>query len=518
MSVNLYSFVEHPFTDKAYFNYDKFKDVVYKAQRLMDDIVDLEEEKINKILNKIENDPEPEEIKWVEKQLWVKILRRLKEGRRTGLSSIGLADTFASLQINYGSKESITLAEEIYKQFAISAYKSSIDMARERGAFPIFDIKKEEHNPFLHRIYDNICWDEHYIGEGESIGRRNIALLTVPPSGTISMFGNKNGISSGIEPVYQLYYKRRRKLEKGNPKITFVDQNGDGWEEYTVLHPKFKEWVNHYTELGNASVDWNNIDIEKLTKLSPYYKSTAYEIDPLQRVKLQATIQKYLCHSISSTINLPEGTSEETVSNIYMEAWKQGCKGITVYVNHSREGVLIDADKKESEFKQHDAPKRPKSLPCIVHKTKSKGKEWLVIVGLLNDKPYEVFTIENKYNIQYSEIKGTIIKVKKGQYDLSLENEIYIEDFAKDLPDTENLLTRMISTALRHGSNIQFIVEQLNKSEGDVTSFGKATSRILKLYIEDNKVSNDTCPECGATLIYQNGCKICNQCGYSKCG
>lgn len=515
MSINLYSFVENPFTDKAYFNYDKFKDIVYKAQRLMDDIIDLEEEKINLILNKIENDPEPEEIKTVEKNLWVKIKQKLLDGRRTGLSAIGWADLSAALNYQYGSDDNIQLAEEMYKQFAISAYKSSIDMGKERGAFPIWSFDKERKNPFLVRLtgdYDDI--DPYWI----EYGRRNIALLTVPPSGTISMFGNRNGISSGIEPVYQLYYKRRRKLEKGNPNITFVDQNGDGWEEYTVLHPKFKEWMKIHYEGEDLSNSMEKHHLEHYTQISPYYKSTAYEIDPIQRVKLQATIGRFIDHSISSTLNLKENTTEETVSNIYMEAWKQGCKGITVYVNNSRTGVLIDADKTESEFKQHDAPKRPKSLPCIVHKTKSKGKEWLVIVGLLNDKPYEVFTIENKYNIQYSEIKGEIIKVKKGQYDLSLQDETYIEDFTKNIPDTENLLTRMISTALRHGSNIQFIVEQLSKSEGDVTSFGKATSRILKLYIEENKVSNDTCPECGSPLIYQNGCKQCNQCGYSRCG
>lgn len=512
MSVNLYSFVENPFTDKAYFNYNKFKDVVYKAQRLMDDVVDLEEEKINAILNKIENDPEPEEIKRIERNLWTKIKSKLLDGRRTGLSAIGLADCLATLNRGYATNEAIEIAEEIYKQFAISAYKSSIDMGKERGVFPIYDWEKEINNPFLYRL-------QYELSKGElvSIPRRNIALLTVPPSGTISMFGNKNGISSGIEPVYQLYYKRRRKLEKDNPKITFIDQNGDGWEEYIVNHPKYEVWLKQY--LNKSFMDDFTYG-ESIIKESdnPYYKSTAYEINPLQRVKLQATIQKWIDHSISSTINLSEGTSEETVSNIYMEAWKQGCKGITVYVNNSRTGVLIDVDKTESEFKQHDAPKRPKSLPCIVHKTKSKGKEWLVVIGLLNDKPYEVFTIENNYGIQYSELKGQIIKVKRGQYDLSLQDETYIEDFTKNIPDTENLLTRMISTALRHGSNIQFIVEQLNKSEGDVTSFGKATSRILKLYIEENKVSSDICPECQSPLIYQNGCKQCNQCGYSKCG
>jgi ribonucleoside-diphosphate reductase alpha chain len=254
---------------------------------------------------------------------------------------------------------------------------------------------------------------------------------------------------------------------------------------------------------------------------SPYYKATAYDIDPIQRVKLQATVQKWIDHSISSTINLKEDVTEEEVSNLYIEAWKQGCKGLTIYRNNSRTGVLVDIDKKESkEFKQHDAPKRPKSLPCVVHKVKSKGKEWLVIVGLYNNKPYEVFTLENKFNIQYSEIVGTVSKVSKGRYDLSLENEIYIENITEDIPNDENLLTRMISTALRHGSSIEFVVEQLNKSQGDITSFGKATARTLKRYIQDGQTkSNDLCPECNLnTLKYESGCKTCTNCGYSRCG
>jgi ribonucleoside-diphosphate reductase alpha chain len=293
MSVNLYSFVEHPFTDKAYFNYDKFKDVTYKAQRLMDDIVDLEEEKINLILNKIEKDSEPSSIKQIEKELWIKIKNKLLNGRRTGLSAIGLADTFAGLNESYPA---IELAEEIYKQFAISAYKSSIAMAKERGAFPIFDLLKEAENPFLNRILDwNISGEENW-NKYVRTGRRNIACLTIPPSGTISLLA---GISSGIEPVYQLSYKRRRKLEKGNPKITFIDQNGDGWEEYVVLHPKFKEWMKRHIHPEDWEVE-TTIGLEEHIKHSPWYKSTAYEIDPLQRVKLQATIQKYIDHSIKT--------------------------------------------------------------------------------------------------------------------------------------------------------------------------------------------------------------------------
>jgi len=311
MSVNLYSFIENPFTDKAFFNYDKFKDVVYKAQRLMDDVIDLEEEKINKILNKIENDPEPEEIKKVEKNLWIKIKGKLLSGRRTGLSAIGLADCFAALNVTYGSENSIELAEKIYKQFAISAYKSSIDMAKERGAFPIWDSEKENKNPYLSRIFhilpdsgisDSAEWSEYQMKWIE-FGRRNIALLTIPPSGTISQMA---GISSGIEPVYQLLYKRRYKI-LGDQEYDYIDKTGDKWRKYTVLHPKFREWCKiKGPNLLDKTYEINmlyNIDLnimDEYIKNSPYHNSTAYEIDPLQRVKLQATIQKYIDHSIDT--------------------------------------------------------------------------------------------------------------------------------------------------------------------------------------------------------------------------
>jgi ribonucleoside-diphosphate reductase alpha chain len=483
----------------------------------MDDIVDLEEEKINLILNKIENDPEPEEIKSVEKILWLKIRNRLLAGRRTGLSAIGLADCLAALSIRYGSDDSISVSEEIYKQFAISAYKSSIDMAKERGAFPIWNYELEKNNPFLQKINNNICWDDSWIYDAEVTGRRNISLLTIPPSGTISLLA---GISSGIEPVYQLHYKRRRKLEKGNPNITFIDQNGDGWEEYVVYHPKFKEWYYSDPTRRKLIIEHPN-NIKYLEAIitdseNPYLKTTAYEIDPIQRIKLQAKIQKWIDHSISSTINLSENVSEADVSNIYFTAWKEECKGITIYRNNCRTGVLVDIEKKDREFKQHSAPKRPIILPAEIYITKSKGEEWVVVIGLLEDKPYEIFTIKNKWN--FTGKYGSVIKKGKGIYDLDIKDDLYIENFTKDIPDDENLLTRMMSTSLRHGSDIKFIVEQLNTSKGDITNFAHATSRILKKYIQDGEETNELCPDCKSKLTYTNGCKNCTQCGYSKCG
>jgi ribonucleoside-diphosphate reductase alpha chain len=544
MSVNLYSFVEKPFTDKAYFNYDKFKEVVYKAQRLMDDIVDLEEEKINLILNKIENDPEPEEIKIREKDLWIKIKNKLISGRRTGLSAIGLADCFAAMHIQYGSDISIDLAEEIYKQFAIAAYKSSIDMAEERGAFPIWDWSKEGDNPFIERII--LEFNDHQEGAYSSLdlkyrthGRRNIALLTIPPSGTISLLAN---LSSGIEPAYQLYYKRRRKInpEDKGKKVDFVDQNGDSWEEYTILHPKFKEWLDSYlstkTEDQIRRVNVGVYDVNKLkpviteidytyyASISPYRNSTSYEIDPLQRVKLQAIIQKWIDHSISSTINLKKGTTEEEVSNLYFQAWKLGCKGLTIYVDESRTGVLVSHDTNTTDFKQHNAPKRPKELVCNIHSTKVRGESFLVVVGLLDNKPYEVFVLRPN-GINPSAKQHKIIKLNKGNYilttiDWNNKDEGYnFGNIVETLSDEEKLITRLISTSLRHGSSIQFVVEQLNKSTGDITSFGKAIARVLKTYIPDQVITGKECDECKSTdLRYESGCVICNNCGFSKCG
>jgi ribonucleoside-diphosphate reductase alpha chain len=313
LSINLTKFIDNPFTPQASFNWDKFKQVVYIAQKLMDDVVDLEEEKINAILDKIENDPEPEEIKIIEKNLWIKIKEKLISGRRTGLSGIGLADTLASLNISYSSSVGISIAEEIYKQLAITAYKSSIDMANERGAFPVWNFNNEEFNPFLLRIHKELKEDVRY--SHDVYGRRNIALLTIPPSGTISLLAK---ISSGIEPVYQLDYKRRRKVNPDHSNVSFIDKNGDSWEEYVVYHKGYEDWLKIYQ--GQVK-EW-----------CPYEGSTAYELNPLDRVKMQATIQKWVDHSISSTINLPETATETDVSNIYLEAWKQGLKGITVKI------------------------------------------------------------------------------------------------------------------------------------------------------------------------------------------
>lgn len=515
LSVNLYSFVDNPFTDKAVFNYDKFKDVVYKAQRLIDDVVDLEEEKINLILNKIENDPEPKEVKTVERVLWEKIRNKLLAGRRTGLSAIGLADCLASLGITYGSNSSILLAEEIYKQFATVSYKSSIQLAVERGAFPIWAGYKERLNPFLQRIFEAIreipakehewmCYEDW---QYPKYGRRNISCLTIPPSGTISLLA---GISSGVEPVYQLYYKRRYKVVNDS-SYDFIDATGDKWKEYIVWHPKFVDWYikasqcDHCPQVAIEALQCKNEDsLQRLIKESPYRNSMSHDIDPIRRVKLQATIQKWIDHSISSTINLAKETTEEQVSEIYMTAWKEGCKGITIYREGSREGVLVSA---KEEFKQCNALKRPKKLKADVREVKIKGQTYSVLVGKLYDKPYEVFVL----NYSLPSIQGEIAKEGKGKYTYGTIN------LTENLTDEQAAITRLVSTALRHGADIKFIVEQLNKTHGDITSFSKSIARALKYYIKDEK-TNEKCPECSSDMVYEAGCKTCKQCGYSRCG
>jgi len=507
LSINLTKFVVYPFTNKAVINYGHLEDVTYKAQRLMDDVVDLEEEKINIILNKIESDPEPDEIKLIEKNLWVKIRKKLLEGRRTGLSGIGLADTLAMLNISYSG--GIDIAELVYKNLAISAYKSSIDMAEERGAFPIWNMDKECNNPFILRVLKESGYMEAYA----IFGRRNIALLTIPPSGTISLLA---GISSGIEPVYQLAYKRRRKVEANHPNKSFQDKTGDWWEEYVVLHPKFREWLV-LTGQYSSGTSWDTL----AKTISPFANSTAYELNPLDRVKLQGRIQKWVDHSISSTVNLPKETTEQQVSELYIEAWKQGCKGITIYRDGCRDGVLISNEsQKETKFVTNDAPKRPKVLLADLYTPSIHNKDYIVVIGLYDDKPYEVFAFKNTYNLK-GNYSCNIIKRTRGKYDVDIKDVILIEDITSDMSQIEESTTRLVSTSLRHGASIEFLVEQLLKARGNgFQDFSKVIARKLKRYIKDETVvTGVTCENCGSTnIIYKDGCQECASCGSSKCG
>lgn len=507
LSVILPAYVNNPFKKDASFNWTLFKEHVRIAQRLMDDIIDLEEEKINAILAKIDSDSEPEEIKAVERNLWIKIKTKLLQGRRTGLSGVGLADVLAMLGLKYDSDEAADVSEEIYKQLAVEAYRSSIVLAEERGCFPIWDKDLERNNPMLKRIWQNMDQEELYGAMYLSTGRRNIALLTIPPTGTLALMVR---IASGVEPVFQPIHKRRRKVNPDNPNKSFQDKNGDWWEEYNVIHYGLSQYI--------ASLDDKTTFIPENT---PYTGSSAMEIDPVKKVRMLGRIQKWIDHSISSTTNLPEDCTEQQVSDIYLEAWKAGMKGLTVYRDKCRDGVLISSeDKKQAKspcFHQNNAPKRPKQLQCNIHFLEKKG--FIVLVGMYEDIPYEIFAFN--YSGRITESTGLIKKITGGRYNLTdIKGNLLIPDITSEMNQIEEDKTRLISWGLRHGGGLKFLVEQLSKAKNtDVTSFSKAIARVLKGYIKDGVESQDKCPSCGGKLIYQSGCIECAEgCGFSKCG
>lgn len=491
LSINLMGVVRNPFTKGAYLDYDTLHKVAVDAQRIADDIVDLEEEKIDAIINKIENDKENDSNS-VELELWHKIKNKLLQGRRTGVGITSLGDTFAALGVRYASDESIQIAEKIMKTIAVGSYTSSIKLARERGCFPIWKLDSERKNPFIQRILIEIGIPSETYSDYVKWGRRNIANLTIAPNGTLAILAQS---TSGVEPVFALSYQRRRKTETGS-------------ESYIVYHPGFERWMKYWeNEIANCRGDGSNA--------TPYDKSTAHEIDPVQKVKMIGAMQKWIDHSISNTTNLHKDITEEEVSSIYKKAWESGCKGVTIYRDGSRDGVLTISE--QDHFKQYHAPKRPKTLDCDLHSTKIKGNTYNVFVGILENKPYEVFAINGGNEITKGD-SGKLTKVKSGEY-------VYNDSKNKDLKITENLsdeqaaITRLTSTALRHGAEIKFIVEQLNKTEGDLTSFSKAMARTLKKYIKDWDAiqTNSNCPECNNVLTFEGGCYICKECGYSKC-
>lgn len=536
IAVNLISFVDNPFTKEASFNFKKFYEYNYEAMRLSDDLVDLELEYIERIINKIKNDPEEEDVKQRELVLWQKVYSTAKSSRRTGLGVTALGDCLAALGIKYDSNDALSMIDSIFYFKIKSELDCTIDLSILRGAFEGWDWQKEFEvtkgkNDFYQMLQN---YFPEQVGRMCDYGRRNVSWNTVAPTGTVSLMANN--CTGGIEPLFSPYYFRRKKVNPGEQgvRVDFVDQNGDSWTEYPVLHPYFKEWIStktDYIEQVEANIissveELNKATLKSLFTDSPWYGSTANDIDWVKRVEIQGIIQKYITHSISSTINLPSDVSEEEVSRIYMESWKRGLKGITVYRDGSRSGVLITEPKKENtEFSYKDAPKRPKSLPCDIHHVKSKGKDFTVLIGLFNDNPYEVFALEGKLAVHFE--KGTLIKKSQGKYDLitseEIDNntaEVHVDtNIASEMSPEQSALTRLISTALRHGANIKFISEQLNKSHGDITSFNKAIARALKKYIKDEKVHGEKCDNCGQeTIIYKEGCKSCTSCGHSKCG
>ena len=532
MLVNLTSFVQDPWTRVSYFDYNAFAKVVQKTQRLMDDMIDLEVEQIDAILAKVASDPESGSTKAIEIQLWTQIREQALRGRRTGLGITGLGDTMAMLGIRYGSNESITETEKIYKWLSSHAYISSMNLAKERGAFEVHDPDRETGHPFLERIFSAI--DEMPVESmdvplaykarqmNQRWGRRNIAITTTAPAGSVSVLTQT---TSGIEPAFMLHYTRRRKVADGE-QHDFIDDVGDRWKEYDVYHHKFSEWIANTSASGTPG---------ELIEDSPYVGATANNIDWVQKVKMQAAAQRWVCHAISNTTNVPEDTSVETIKDIYTAGWESGCKGVTVYRDNCRSGVLVNketvTEKCSAGFMSMSAPKRPEYLACHIHHATIQGEKWTILVGLMDEKPYEIIgglseyvEIPRKY--REGRIKKNPRKSMNSIYDLAFgENgdEIILKNIVAlfDNPNYSSF-TRMISLGLRHGAPIQYVVEQLQKDkDADLFSFSKVVARVLKNYIIDGtrSTAEKSCSSCGASdsFVYQEGCITCSSCGWSKC-
>ena len=523
MVVNLMSFVKEPFTNRSFFDYKHFGDIVQKAQRLMDDMIDLEIEQVQKIIAKIEKDPEPEEVKRTERDLWNNIETMARLGRRTGLGVTAVGDTLAALNITYGSDKSIEAVEEFYKSLAVNAFKSSCVMAKERGAFEVHNHNKERGHEFLERIWK--AAPEVY-EMSKKYGRRNIALTTTAPAGSVSTLTQT---TSGIEPAFLLTYTRRKKINQDTDpeaRVDFIDDSGDKWQEYDVYHHGFRQWMDTI-EVAEGKTMSNEV----LVAMSPYSGATSADIDWVQKVKVQAVAQKWICHAISNTTNVPGDTDVETVKNIYMAGWKSGCKGVTVYRDGCRTGVLVSKKDEVVKFKTREAPPRTTALKCTIHHATIQGQAWTILVGLMDGRPYEVMGGLQKYiEIPKKYKKGIIVKhpykTKNSRYDLIIGkngDELVIKDIV-DIFDNPNHAgyTRTISLALRHGASIHYVVEQLQKDrEMDMFSFSKVIARVLKSYIKDGTIPDKTtCENCSAedTLRYQEGCVTCTACGHGKCG
>ena len=522
MVVNLLSFVKQPFTKHATFDYELFGVVVQKAQRLMDDMIDIEIEHVERILQKIDDDPEPALTKQIEQKLWTNIKTMASTGRRTGLGVTAVGDALAALGIRYGTDKSIDTVEDFYRELAINAYRSSCIMASERGAFTVHDHSREIGHPFLERIWKAA---PDIRDMSKKYGRRNIALTTTAPAGSVSVLTQT---TSGIEPAFLLKYTRRKKLTEADVegRVDYVDDSGDKWQEYDVYHHGFKTWMT----VAQRDMTDEASSTDRSIESSPYFRATSADINWVQKVKVQAAAQKWVCHAISNTTNVPSDTDVETIKNIYMTGWKTGCKGVTVYRDGCRSGVLI-AKNTKSRLRMHDAPKRPTELNCHIHHASIKGEAWTILVGLLDGRPYEVMGGLQKYiEIPKKYKKGYIVKhhykTKNSRYDLRIGkngDEILIKDIV-DVFDNPNHagFTRTISLALRHGAPLHYVVEQLQKDrEMDMFSFSKVIARVLKYYIKDGTVpAKATCENCNAedSLMYQEGCVTCTACGHGKCG
>ncbi len=544
LAINLFSYVEEPFTKNATFNFEKFGKHVQMAQRMMDDIIDMEIEKIDKIILKIENDPEPEDIKATELRLWQKIRRTCIEGRRTGVGITAEGDMLASLGLRYGSDEALDFSVQVHKTLAINAYRSSVTLAKERGAFKIYHTAREANNPFINRLKDA---DPALYEDMMKYGRRNIALLTIAPTGTTSLMSQT---TSGIEPAFLIAYKRRRKVNPNDKEVTvsFIDEVGDHWEEYNVFHHKFIDWLkaNDYNmdEVINMPTD----QLNELVAKSPYHLATANDVDWVQKVKMQGAIQKWVDHSISVTVNIPNDTPVEMVKEIYKTAWESGCKGCTIYRDGSRSGVLISNDEKEKKkedkqtpttsqtpaFTTTYAPKRPKKLEAEIIRFQNNHEKWMAFVGLLDERPYEIFTgrAEDIFMLPPYVTQGWIIKDKDeeghNRYDFQFADKdgykVTMEGLSRSFDKEYWNYAKLISGTLRHGMPIEYVinlVSSLNVDQEHINTWKNGVVRALKKFVPDGTLAvKETCPACGDPdgLIYKEGCLICKSCGHTECG
>ena len=529
LAINLYSYVVNPFTEEAYFDFDLFRRHVILAQRIMDDIIDLESEKIEKILEKIDADPESLEVKQSERHLWEKIQKKTLQGRRTGVGITAEGDMIAALGLRYGTEEATDFAEKVQKVLALAAYRSSVEMAKERRSFDIYDPKREEKNPFINRLREDMV----------KYGRRNIACLTIAPTGTTSLMTQT---TSGIEPVFLPVYRRRRKVNPNDAeaRVDFVDETGDAFEEYIVFHHKFVTWMR--ANGFSASKKYTQEEVDVLVAKSPYYKATSNDVDWLQKVRMQGRIQKWVDHSISVTINLPADVTEDLVNSLYVEAWKCGCKGCTVYRDGSRSGVLLSADnkkKKKEECNRMEPPvivvTRPRELEADVVRFQNNREKWIAFVGLLNGRPYEIFTgladDDEGIMLPKNVSKGSIIKSydEDGQkhYDFQFKNKrgykMTIEGLdGKFNPEFWNY-AKLISGVLRYGMPIDQVIKLVQGMElnnESINTWKNGVERALKKYLlNGTEAKGQKCPNCGhETLVYQEGCLICTNCGASRCG
>jgi ribonucleoside-diphosphate reductase alpha chain len=533
LALNLYSYVENPFTPKASFNSELFSKHVHYAQRIMDDIIDLEVEKIDAIVAKIDSDPEESEIKSVERNLWKNIREKTLQGRRTGIGITAEGDMIAALGSRYGTHEATDFSVEVHELLAIEAYRSSVNLAEERGSFPVFDIEKEKDNPFIGRIREAA---PKVYEKMKRVGRRNIAMLTIAPTGSVSICTQT---TSGIEPVYMISYKRRRKVNPNDKDvvISFTDDLGDAWEEYHVFHPKFVTWltINGYDveKVKNCS----DHELQEIIRKSPYFKATSNNVDWVEKVRMQGEVQKWVDHSISVTVNLPKDVTEELVSKVYLTAWESGCKGMTIYRDGSRDGVLISHDKKKEdieEFRDTKAPVRPAVLEAEVVRFQNDYEKWIAVVGLLNNKPYEIFTGKaDEFYVQPWVTKGWVIKNKpqKGEaarYDFQYADKagykVTIEGLSRSFNQEFWNYAKLISGILRHGMPLPYainLVDNLTLDNESINTWKNGVVRALKKFIPDGTVDKKSvCPECHAegSLMYKEGCLVCKECGYSKCG